>query len=62
MPFVLKGYPNNKLDILGMCRVHVTVGDVTKQLRVCINSGPKDQGPGDRGPLSELRNRDIMIF
>ena len=31
-PFVLKGYPNNKLDILGMCQVHVTVGGVTKQL------------------------------
>ena len=40
-PFVLKGYPNNKLDILGMCQVHVTVGGVTKQLPlvVCKGSG-----------------------
>ena len=27
---VLKGYPNNKLDILGMCEVHVTAEGVTK--------------------------------
>ena len=38
-PFVLKGYPNNKLDILGMCQVHVTVGGVTKQLPLVVCKG-----------------------
>ena len=33
---VLKGYPNNKLDILGMCEVHVTAEGVTKQLPLVI--------------------------
>ena len=31
-PFVLKGYPNNKLDVLGMCQIQVTAGGATKQL------------------------------
>jgi len=29
-PFVLEGYPNNKLNILGMRDVEVTAGDTTK--------------------------------
>ena len=38
-PFVLKGYPNNKLDILGMCHVQVTAGGVTKQLPLVVCKG-----------------------
>ena len=53
-PFMLKGYPNNKLDILGMCQVHVTVGGVTKQLPlvVCKGSGLSLLG---RNWLEELK-------
>ena len=35
-PFVLKGYPDNKFDILGMCKVEVTTGGVTKQLPLVV--------------------------
>ena len=38
-PFVLKGYTDNKLDILGMCKVEVTTGGVTKQLPLVICKG-----------------------
>ena len=38
-PFVLKGYPNNKLDNLGMCQVQVTAGGATKQLPLVICKG-----------------------
>jgi len=38
-PFVLKGYPNNKLNILGMCDVEITAGDTTKQLPLVVCSG-----------------------
>ena len=38
-PFVLKGYPDNKLDILGMCKVEVTTGGVTKQLPLVVCKG-----------------------
>ena len=34
--FVLKGYPNNKLEILGICQVHVTVEGITKQLLLVV--------------------------
>ena len=53
-PFVLKGYPNNKLDILGMCQVQVTAGGVAKQLPlvVCKGSGLSLLG---RNWLQELK-------
>ena len=53
-PFILKGYSNNKLGILGMCQVHVTVGDVTKQLLLvaCKGSGLSLLG---RNWLEELK-------
>ena len=53
-PFVLKGYPDNKLDICGMCEVEVTAGGVTKQLPlvVCKGSGVSLLG---RNWLQELK-------
>ena len=33
------GYPDNKFDILGMCKVEVTTGDVTKQLPLAVCKG-----------------------